>query len=49
MTIFIQLMKKIAQIDGLMIFAEKSHYPCIINLEKTLIDERIPYCHIIRK
>lgn len=40
---FYSINEKIAQIDGLMIFAEKSHYPCIINLEKTLIEEEIPY------
>ncbi|MDP3035744.1 MAG: P-II family nitrogen regulator [Methanobacteriaceae archaeon] len=40
---FYSINEKISQIDGLMIFAEKSYYPCIINLEKTLIDEQIPY------
>lgn len=40
---FYSINEKIAQIDGLMIFAEKSRYQCIINLEKTLIDKQIPY------
>lgn len=40
---FYSIDEKISQIDGLMIFAEKSQYPCIINLEKTLLHEQIPY------
>ena len=40
---FYSINEKIAQIDGIMIFAEKSQNQCIINLEKTLIEEDIPY------
>ncbi len=40
---FYSINEKIAQMDGLMIFVEKSRYQCIINLEKTLIEEEIPY------
>lgn len=40
---FYSINEKIGQIDGLMIFAEKSQIQCIINLEKTLHENQIPY------
>jgi nitrogen regulatory protein P-II 1 len=40
---FYSLNEKLAEADGLIIFAQKTQYECLLNLEKNLIEKKVPY------
>ena len=40
---FYSLNEKLAEADGIMIFAQKKQYECLLNLEKNLIEKKVPY------
>jgi nitrogen regulatory protein P-II 1 len=40
---FYSINEKLAEADGIMIFAQLNHYECILNLETNLIEKKVPY------